>query len=501
LSGILGFLAFPPFEFSILGWFCLVPLLMAIKNSTIKGAFFYSYLAGVVFFGGLLYWLVNVTVPGTVVLVLLLSTMYGLFGVITAHVLKYSMDLLILPFIWVMTEYIRSHFLTGFPWGLLGYTQYKSINLIQIADIAGTYGLSFLMVAFNVSVFAMLARRARRIAYMAVTLFFLVLVSTYGVYRTDNFFTRGNAKISVIQGNIPQEFKWDPGYAEGIMRVYAGLTEQAAMDDPDLIIWPETSYPYLTDGSEGSTGEIKELALKVDSPILAGVVFEEDGAYYNSAMLFRPRGEPVVYHKTHLVPFGEYVPLEERLSFLRRHINKPIGDFEKGGIYTLFPMERTSYFPYTEGVKARQINFYKCGTLICFEDIFPYITREFVKRGADFMVNITNDAWFGKTAAARQHMQASVFRAVENRVPVVRAANTGISCFIDALGRVSPGVVSEGEETFVEGFATGSIDMYPARSYYTLYGDVFAYFCIFMSILLFATEAFFLWRDKASRPE
>lgn len=497
LSGVLGFLAFPPFELHFLGWICLVPLLVVIRPDKPQNNFLYSFLSGAVFFGGLLYWLVNVTVPGTVVLVLVLALFYGLFGCFTGYVLKYSMDLFILSFVWVLLEFIRSNLFTGFPWGLLGYSQYKNINLIQVADFAGAYGVSFLVVIFNVAAFALITRAKRKIAYMMVALLFLTLATTYGVYKFNNYPLWGAARISVVQGNIPQKYKWDAASAEMIIDEYTDLTIEAAGEKPDMIVWPETSYPYLVEKTDNSAGEIGALASDLDVPILAGVVFTESDRYYNSAIFFDgKKGPGSIYHKVHLVPFGEYIPFNEHLSFLRDHIDKPIGDFVKGDEYTLFSMKALESSSTYGGSIVRQTNFYKFGTLICFEDIFPYITREFVKTGANFMVNITNDAWFGRTAAPKQHLQASVFRAVENRVPVVRAANTGISCFIDSTGKILSGVEEGGKEIFVRGVATEKIGIHAGRSYYTEYGDVFVYFCAFMMVVLLAAEGFFRRKEK-----
>jgi len=190
----------------------------------------------------------------------------------------------------------------------------------------------------------------------------------------------------------------------------------------------------------------------------------------------------------HLVPFGEYIPFEKSLSFLREYIDKPIGNFERGEEYFLFPIRSTTSDVSGSGVRTRQTRFYEFGVLICFEDIFPYITREFVKNGADFIINITNDAWFGKTAASRQHLQASVFRAIENRCPIIRAANTGISCFISAKGKVYSVVRKGDKETFISGSKTDGIEIYPVRSYYTVYGDIFVFFCIFMMFVIFLMD-------------
>lgn len=494
-SGALGFLSFPPFEFSFLIWVSLVPLLFIAKSENPRKTFLYSYIAGLVFFIGLLYWLLNVTVPGTIILVIVLALFYGLFGFIANFAMKHSMDLLILPFVWVVLEYIRGNLFTGFPWGFLGYSQYENISLIQVADFTGAYGASFLIAAFNVAIFAALSRSKRRVAYLMTALLFLIAATTYSIYKFNNFYTSGSPKISVVQGNIPQRFKWDPSFAEEIVSGYTTLTKEAARTSPDLIIWPETSYPYLVEEAS-KVKEVSSLSSGVKTPILAGIVRAKDNAYYNSAILFDKEGEAgAIYNKIHLVPFGEYVPLEKYFLFFRSYIDKPIGDFTSGDEYVLFPAKSTASFT-KEGARVRETRFYKFGVLICFEDIFPYISRNFVKEGANFLVNITNDAWFGRTGAAKQHVQASVFRAVENRVPVIRSANTGVSCFIGPTGEILSTLEKDGKDIFVSGFATDSVDIYVGRkSFYTMYGDAFVYFCGFMIVLLMLTEALSLRKN------
>ncbi|MBD3425715.1 MAG: apolipoprotein N-acyltransferase [Candidatus Omnitrophica bacterium] len=499
LAGIAGFAAFPPLDISFAAWFCLLPLLLTVEPGKPRENFFYGYLAGVVFFASLLYWLVNVSVPGMIILVLALSVFYGLFALLAGYIRKYSMSLLILPFIWVVLEFIRGNLFTGFPWALLGYTQYRNLNLIQIADITGTYGVSFIIVAFNTAVYAVSIRSKRRISYMMIALIFMLASTSYGIYRLNNLHRWGSPRISVVQGNIPQSYKWDPSYADEIMAGYTALTRQAAGDDTSLIIWPETSYPYLFEEGTQEAETIKELASEVKTPILAGMVSRRAEGYYNTAVLFDGAGRiREKYLKTHLVPFGEYVPFEGALNVVRKYIDKPIGDFEEGDEYTVFPVSSLTAITRPDGTLVRTTNFFRFGVLICFEDIFPYITRNFVNNGANFMVNMTNDAWFGKTAAPLQHMQASVFRAVENRVPVIRAANTGISCFIDPQGKVTEKVQSAGENIFIKGYATSSVNVLYGKSYYTVYGDLFVYFCAFMLAVLFITEGFLLRKENRS---
>ena len=489
LSGVLAFGAFPPLDLSFLAWVSFVPLFFVIKESDTKEAFFYSYLAGIVFFGSLLSWLFNVTVPGTIILVLIMGAYYAVFGVAARLILKYSMNLFILPFFWVIIEYIRAHLFSGFLWGMLAYSQYRNINLIQLADIMGPYGISFVVMTFNAALFAVAARSKRKISYIMFALLFIITATSYGMYRLDNLVFRGSPRISVVQGNIPQRMKWDENFAREIMDTYSDLTVKAASERPDMIVWPETSYPYLAEKGESPAPDISGLSADLATPILAGLIYERDGTYFNSAVLFDGDDrEAEIYNKLHLVPFGEYVPFEKYFRGLRGRIDKPIGDFGRGEERTIFTLRSLREEAGADGSLKRSTTFFKFGVLICFEDVFPYLSRDLVHDGANILVNITNDAWFGDTAAARQHVQSSVFRAVENRVPVIRAANTGISCFIDPTGKIVSGVSEDGREIFVRGYDTATVKVAAIRSYYTLYGDTFVYFSGFLLILLLISE-------------
>ena len=493
LSGVLGILSFPPFKLGFLAWVCLIPILFIVKNAGYKQAFWYAYLSGIVFFGGVLYWLVNVTIPGAIILVFGLAIFYGIFGIFAYHVFKSSTEPLILPFAWVVLEYVRAHIFTGFPWALLGYTQYTNIDLIQIADITGVYGISFILVLFNIAIFGHIVRDKRRILHMVGTLILILAAITYSKHKLDNCLAWGSPRIAVVQGNIPQESKWDPGYAEEIIKTYSDLTRDVSTDKPDMVIWPETAYPYLiTEPYE--VNEVGTLASETGVPILAGAVLKEGSDYFNSAIFFTGDGKkPRRYDKTHLVPFGEYIPAEEYLFPIRDYINKPIGNFAKSNERTLFSLRSSIALIRPDGSVMRTTNFYKFGVMICFEDIFPYIARDFTLKGANLLVNITNDAWFGDTAAPEQHVQASVFRAIENRVPVVRAANTGVSCFIDFTGRVLFRIARGGKDTFIRAVEIGSVRVSSVRSFYTQNGDLFVFFCGFMVVFILAVEFILSW--------
>jgi len=491
LSAVLLILSFPGFNFEFLAWVALVPLLFAIENKSPLKSFLNAYIAGVLFFLGTIYWLIHVTLPGMIVVVLYLALSFGLFGFLASYrisIIDYR-SIFYIPAAWVATELIRSQLFGGFGWVLLAHSQSYNLPAIQIADITGAYGVSFLIVMVNTTVYLTIKEIKNRnyaFTHVAVTLVVIFLSLGYGTYRVKNIFTGERLRVAVVQGNIPQAEKWDANFRGEILNKYESLTRQAAKDKVDLVIWPETSVPGFLEAEQDLTGRMESLAKSINTPILAGAPAEDLGAkdaYYNSAILLSEKGRIAGrYDKMHLVPFGEYVPFKKMLSFVERFARSPIGDFSKGTKPTVFQffIERGSK---EKNVSWKLLKKVKFSCLICFEDIFPGIARRFVNDGALFLVNITNDAWFGRSSAAYQHAQSSVFRAVENRVNVVRAANTGLSCFIDQKGRIVSEVGSGGRELFIDGFNIHDIVLTKTRTLYSVYGDLFAYICVLFVIL------------------
>jgi len=296
----------------------------------------------------------------------------------------------------------------------------------------------------------------------------VVTVIGYGLIKLNAPAVGEPVKISVIQGNIPQHEKWDPAKQRDILENYTQLSIKASLDKPDLIIWPETAIPADPYYEPLILEHVLGLAKQLRIPILAGVPFSTSYYdYFNSAVLISSKGKILErYDKLRLVPFGEYVPFEKYLGFVRRIAPAPIGSFRAGDEYVVFD---------------------KFSALICFEDIFPDLSREFVKRGARMLVNITNDAWFKDTPAAYQHAQASVFRAVENRVPVVRCANTGYSVFVDSTGRQHAKIENKsGKALFIAGYCTKTTLLAPIKGKptpYTRFGDLFAMACLGLLLL------------------
>jgi apolipoprotein N-acyltransferase len=498
-------------ELAFLAFFALVPYFFALDGKSPSEAFRFSMGTGALFFLALSYWLTLVTLPGYLLLSAYLAVYFALFGWLCAYFLNPSNEiartyfrqnmraLFFIPAFWVVLEYLRGIVFSGLPWALLGYGQWKNLVFIQIADLTGVYGVSFFIVFVNLAIFKILkeflakprpadpidteSQPKYRLALVGTLAAAFAFIALYGIVRIASIESAKplrTARLSVVQGNIPQDQKWNAKIKNIIFQKYKRLTLMSALDKPDLIVWPETSFPgYLEDEPVMATHlraavRQSQTDVLVGVPTIGGIEGGKGLRFYNSAVHYGRDGEEKKrYSKLHLVPFGEYVPLETLIGFIRNFVK--IGRFHPGTEKTIF---ETSLRSAGKGEKAR------FAVLICFEDIFPSLTRSFAKE-ADFLVNVTNDAWFGRTTAPYQHAQASVLRAVENRMPVIRAANTGLSCFISASGRILATVQDKGREIMVTGHRTSDIELSSGKSFYTRFGDVFAYFCFFLCYLAF----------------
>jgi len=389
--------------------------------------------------------------------------------------------LLSFPIIWVGLEFLRSFVLTGFPWASLGYTQYRTLPLIQIADITGVYGLSFLIAFANVVIYriirGMVKRDGAKYPAGSAALLLLLLAATlgYGFYRLKTPERGEPFKVALTQGNIPQDVKWDPAFLESTITVYEKLSRQACAGGSDLVVWPESATPFYLQNDAKYAARIKSLATELKTCMVVGSpaieIDKQKTRYLNSAFLLAPDGEVLGRSdKMHLVPFGEYVPLAKYLPFVNKLV-EGIGDFSPGAALT----------PLDTG-KA------KIGVLVCFEVIFPELSREYVRAGSRLLVNITNDAWFGRSSAPYQHLSMTVFRAVENRVPLVRAANTGITSIIDSRGHIRAMT-----QIFKETCLSGEVRLGERGSVYTRFGDLFALACVGGALLI---AMFSLWKKQ-----
>jgi len=486
LSGILLILSFPNFDLEFLAWFALVPLFYAIEGKGTFHSFLLGFLTGIVSFLGILYWIIvavhtygNIPLILSGIILLLLVLYLSLFiGVFTFLIRYIQMRLklqtiLFAPLLWVSLEYLRSFFLTGFPWANLGYTQYLNLPFIQMADITGTYGLSFVILLVNATLFDVIRqwpKKAFPVREVVITGILLLAFLIYGYVKMGTIdrqmVDQPSLKVGLVQGNIDQAIKWDESFQRETLRIYERLSLKVAEGKPDLIIWPETATPFFFQEAREYQPIILDIPARTNAFLLFGTpAFKiERGKinHYNSAFLASPSKELIgAYDKIHLVPFGEYVPLSD-LLFSLGSLGEGIGNFKSGKRIYNFPLPQSKF-----------------GVLICFEIIFPDLCRRFVKEGADFLVTITNDAWFGRTSAPYQHFAIASFRAVENRVFIARAANTGITGFIDPNGRI----LKQGG-IFTEEAMHGTIRLSKEKTFYTLYGDVFAWVCSALSLLL-----------------
>jgi len=442
-SALLLSAAFSGYNLGILAWFSLAPFLLCLEKKSLLQRFKLCFVFAFCFFISTIYWLAHVSFFGLLMACLYLSLEFSVFALFFPSVSRPS-TLIFGPLLWAVIERLRGIIFSGFGWSVLGYTQYKNIPLIQIAEVFGVWGLSFIIVMVNVVLAAFIYnkfQRPKNKLFILVPVIILLASYSFGFYSLNNPAFSPDIKVSLIQPNIPQEKKWDPDYTVPTLEHFSRLTKKAALANPDLIIWPETSVPgYILDDARLYSA-VASLAKSTTTRLLVGAPREDyqKKEYYNSAFLFGSDGRLEQFHdKIHLVPFGEYVPYKNIFWFLA---NGPIADFSRGSRYTLFEVS-------SPGKKTVRF-----GVLVCFEDIFPSLVKQFRRQGADFLVTITNEAWFKKTREPIQHTAISVFRAVENRCWFLRCANTGISCFIDPYGRIRKKIEHNNEDIFVEGIA------------------------------------------------
>ncbi|NDY71368.1 apolipoprotein N-acyltransferase [Desulfobacter hydrogenophilus] len=487
-SGLMLFSAFPGPGFYPVAFFALVPLWLSIDRLDAKQAFYTGIGTGIGFYLPLIYWICPTmskygglnplaAMSCLLLLILYLSVYTGVFALAMK---KIPVPEGLVPFwgavAWVALEYIRTYLFSGFPWGVLGYSQYSNLILIQTADTFGVLGISFLLVLANgiiVTAFKALFQRAWpgkiNMAGLSLGMALLCIAFIYGHFELAKIRGQLNGapsrKISVIQANISQDRKWDKAFITETIDRYSRLSLQAI--PCDLVVWPETAVPFYYGMDPVPSNRVDALVRKAGTFFLIGIPAAQPSdqgfLYYNRACMLSPLALPKGYYdKHHLVPFGEYVPFKKLLWFAQK-LTAGAGDFSKG---------KTGVVPLKFGTGTT-------GVLICFEILFPNIAREFVLNGADILTTMTNDAWFGRTQAALQHFSIAVFRAVENRRSVVRAANTGISGFVDPSG-----AILEKTDIFTTCALTRQVPVMSGKSFYTRHGDLAAKACLVAFFLI-----------------
>ncbi len=482
----------------------LVPLLYFITANRPARSFFAGFLAGLVYHIFLLYWIVIVLgryggLPFwlAVAAMLLLAVYMGLYLAIFSGILsllagkrkghsEFSSDILYIgPVLWVGLDWLRGLLLTGFPWMDLGYGLYSQPILIQAADLGGHHLLTFCLVLINILVLLILQRfkggvtRGRSDARrpVAISCILLVLAGGYSLLRyrqlSEDIMKSEKSVITVVQGNISQDEKWTPGGKQATLDIYQDLSELGMKDrDTDLIVWPETALPFYP-VNDPLFLTVTGFSQKQKTWLLTGAPYftvvgmmdnlEPTLEFFNSALLISPEGRVSGrYNKQHLVPFGEYVPLGRFMPFLEPLVVH-IGNFTPGS-----------------SVEPLQLGRLKAGVLICFESIFPELARQQVAAGANLLVNLTNDAWYGRSSAPHQSFAMAIFRALETRRSLVRAANTGISGFVDPLGHVMQ------DSPLFEALAlTGEVPVMEKETIFVRFGFFFGPACLILACILF----------------
>ncbi len=499
-AGLLA-VSLPANEIAWLAWIALVPLLITISGRRVVSGFTLSYLCGIISSAVIYDWIFaapGYQLPHHVILALIVGLYTGIFGLIYGYVCNRwhsAAALVCAPFIWVSMEYIRSNVsFLSLPFPVLGHSQYQHLQIIQAAAITGGYGISFLIVMVNAAIAGaalMLVSKAKppeylncqspskRSVWLLFCIVFILLGVTFVYGKTVLSRPAGGKKIriSVIQGNIDKEMKRDTRkYAGDIMRRYTQLTHAALKENPDLVVWPEAATPGLVLKNLSLQQELVSLIKKADRHFLIGSSeypkFSDEpfdkNKFGNTALFFSPSGRLLGQHlKMFLIPFGEYIPYEDTIPWPEFIVPKENRARDvPGNEFTIFELDGAKF-----------------GVVICSEGAFPNLFRKFVKEGANFMLNITNEGWFGESALY-QKVAASVFRAVENRISLARATNTGISCFIDPTGRVYGRVQKNQRETFIDGHMTEDILLSENRTFYTIHGNIFAFVCLGVTVIL-----------------
>ncbi len=529
-SGVLLALCFPPFNQGWLAWVALTPLICAVwlgngllafevwrlkfgvspkrgsheelpaaeqqtsnaKRQTLNAKWFrpaaLGYLAGVIFFAAVFQWLGSLGTlygnPWLHLLPLVLALYMGLYFAFWAWFLARFAPGGSAPrnvaigalgaSAWVAHEWMRGWLFSGFGWNTLGVALHRDLPMIQIVDITGVAGLSWLVAFCNLMavivvrrIFADL-RRARW--EFTFTMALVVLVFGYGVRKLTrpDISKAASLRIAALQPNIPQTEKFDPAHEDDVFQTLAGLTGLATLSEPapHVVLWPESSTPRGMFADSVNYEFVMSQARRGDFGLLLGTLDSdpERGEDFNVAALLTARGEQrQIYRKMHLVPFGEYLPLRPIFEPLLGQLVP--ADFSPGREFTLLEIKEPAV---------------KLAALICFEDTDGELTRRFVRAGAQVLVNLTNDGWFLRSAAAEQQLANAVFRSVENRRPLVRCANTGVTCAVDRTGRVDRWL-----EPFQQGFAVREVTVPVGASatFFTRHGDLLSPTAAFITAL------------------
>lgn len=489
-GGLLA-LAFPPFPFGFLAHIAIALALLAVQRTSILTAAWRGFVFGFVFHLATIYWTGWVSVPGMFTMVAVLGLYVSLVFAIYAFATRILGDraVWLFPFFWTAQEYLRGLGDLAFPWTNLSLSQVHYLNLIQFADVTGDLGVSFWVVLINVLVYRMIviatAPRRRPIgAYAAIILLLVVVPFLYGWGTIESLQSEDKVRVAVLQGDIDSFHKWDSAYVDQSFAVYETQAREAAAQGAELIVWPETAAPIYLRTRSHYQWELKRLTAATGIPMLIGTLeysTVQGGGYlrYNAAVVLDRNGFRPDYHaKMQLVPLGEWIPFSDKFRVLDK-LDVGGAHFTAGQKIVLFDHPKGPY-----------------AAAICFESVFPDIIREFALHGARFLVNITNDGWYGMSSGPTQHALIAVFRAIETRRPIARSANTGISLLIDRTGRVHHASKQYVPDCIVAELGLGPSDQ---ETFFLRHGMYLGQLCTALTGTFLLIGVFLDWRRRRTQ--
>jgi len=492
ISGLLTVAAFPPSPLGFLAYFSLVPLIFVFVKDDFYLGFEKGFLFGVILNFGVLYWLAfnkgtewYWALLSMISAVLFLALNYGVIGILIGIIGKRfgkAVGIWSFPVIWVAIEFIRSFGTLGFTWNNLCYTQSNAIQLIQFASISGSYSVSFWIVLVNILIYNIIfspLNKKRVFTYITTILLLFLIPEIYGISVLHKSGKKSGSRtlhVGLVQPNVDPNTKWERKSYKDNMQLLHDLTDSVMVNPQDLVVWPETATPtYLRRNRRHSLNKIIEHISALGVFLVTGVpdyewTSSEEYKVYNAVFLLRPNSHNIEsYRKIRLVPLGEYIPLSGIFPELN-NLNIGQGNFSAGKEVNVFQVP----LKVTESQSSDTTLFFT--TVVCYESTFPDIVREGARKGSEMLIVVSNDAWFGFTSAPFLHAEISRFRAIENGIPVVRSANTGISMIVDSHGRVLR-KIGLGKL----GWLSAEIQQGNPKTLYVKFGNWFGYLCVLIS--------------------
>ena len=465
ISGVVLASAFPRPGIYVLAWVGLVPLFIALRKATLIQSIIYGLITGLTFFGIILFWISLFGYLPWILVSIVEAVFIAAFALISARIQPNKIGwfgYFAVPAAWTAMQWARSLGTYSLTWGSFAHSQANNLPIAQLSSITGTWGIDFLICLFNLAAADILVPLNHKRRYIPGVIVVLSVISVW--FIGYNFLStplphNKAAKIAIIQGNTNQDVVVDSTYLYSTFNTFTAMSRSAAKSKPDFIVWPETTLPTIITNTLWSE-QIASLAKETSANFIVGAYDSQCDPrlceYHNGAHFYNKSGKKLgVYRKVHLVPYGEFVPLRERLPFLKRYAIRDI-DVLPGKSHILI-----------------KTDIGKVGVNICFESLFSQISRQETQKGAVVLFVLTDDSWFGRIQAARLHLMMSRLRAIENRRYVVRAAATGISAIIDPYGRVIDEL-----GIFKQGIVSGRIQPMQIRTLYVRWGDYFAYICL-----------------------